>query len=330
MNKFCFNIILLLLILTVRNSFATYSVDVCANQAGRVLFNEHFVGWLSFKTTDLPSLIKQTVRDLFPEELLAVGQVYKLGEHVGPFQNGDYIFLIDHLERLIISPRVPVGQAIDGKYLASHLGLLNKLIQIDAQVVDKNKATVAHTFLTKPMVLAAGEFRVINDTIVSLSNRSGSWRGNQSHLSYALRRLKDAHINFHQNAKIIDQNSKDHKNLDHISVRGLAKIIIEVRGDEHLNTLAQKFSTFYSHLVRRFPSNLPNHFDTNLFRDFLTQNNLGMSAWQDILIPATQFVSDGVERMLHVFRLESDIDLDQFEQSIDMVDKLLNATDKHQ
>jgi hypothetical protein len=111
------------------------------------------------------------------------GMSFKPGQRidVSNWEPGVYPYIIDSSGDLTLANRFMEDQG--GKNLVKHDSLLRKVA--DEKNIDTSKVEV----------LAAGEIRVEvgasgKPEIVALSNKSGSFRGNQEHLSYAMEELK--------------------------------------------------------------------------------------------------------------------------------------------
>ncbi|MBL6988604.1 MAG: hypothetical protein ISR65_02455 [Bacteriovoracaceae bacterium] len=276
-----------------------------------------------------PLPIKQTVRGLFPEELFQTGIVYFKDERIGPLENGEYIYLIDHHDRINIALRVPTLQANSERYLASHLGLHNHLLQIahvrgQLGVVSPTLKKSIKTPLRQLFVLAAGEFRVVNKTVIKMNNRSGSWRGNNTHLDYARYKLANAGLEIHPEARILDEGKKA-SNLEHVDARKKGKIIYQIRSDEHSNYTAEKINTFYNLLMTRFATGQPGDFDINKLLEVIHVNKMPDEYFVTILGAHGSIMSEGVEYFLYqVNKPNSHFPLDKLLETIDILTNILN------
>ncbi|MBL6991913.1 MAG: hypothetical protein ISR65_19175 [Bacteriovoracaceae bacterium] len=296
----------------------TIIADDCSEDSAKVMFEKHLQDWVNFQDTTFPGLIKQTSRSLYTEELEQAGLVYLKDETVETLENGFYIFLIDHLERLIISLRSPARIAYNNKFLATHLSLYTRLTQTYSTFYN---LVLPHSHNLS--ILGAGEFRVINGQVVALNNRSGSWKGNDQNLLYSRQRLFEANIPFHPRAKLVDENNPIHNSPistnPHFSAKKLAQAEFLVRSDPDLYKITKRLNALFNKLTILFPGDTPGTFNIEGIRDFLPKAPDDF-IHLDVLSVYGYMASYGAEYTLHTV---ANNELNRLLQGVEFLERLI-------
>ncbi len=165
MNKNVLNLSLIVLV------FSFQSINVCAAPKKACLLSVY--GKLAERHTQLTVIDFHANKTSLPQEYDAVGRFWGNKADFSSLQDGEYVYLINTNNELIFSTRVPnldINPDQPGtKFLATHRGLYKRL-----ENLGKNQE-----------IVAAVEFKISNGRVSIFNNKSGTFRGNSSHLQHA-------------------------------------------------------------------------------------------------------------------------------------------------
>lgn len=186
---------------------------------------------------DFPPLQQDKTRPVSPHEFEKIGKIVVSTHEFKNLEPGVYVFLIDDNENLVMSPRAPLKQANDQTYLATHRGLLKTLDEENAGVTN---------------VIAAGEFHVLpNGKIRTLSNRSGSFKGDKKRLDFAVEILKDKGLVIEPWSRLIDA-SRDAQN-PHLRAEEDAALRYQSTKDPELGAMIKSIHAIQTKLLKKIP-----------------------------------------------------------------------------
>ncbi|MEC9283727.1 MAG: hypothetical protein VX642_13530 [Bdellovibrionota bacterium] len=188
------------------------------------------------------------------EKLISAGELIHKNNSINSLADGEYLYVIDSDFRLVISPRFfknKTKKLNDAPKFAAHLSLESFLIN--------------ETQTDTIQIFAAGEFRIFNNQVLFVNNRSGSFRGNQDSLNLAKVILAENGLNIGSTSSILNyEKAKDLTNKDlftmfngghsTLSLRSIA--FNEVSKSESLVEIILKLKPIYKLLSEKYPNDL--------------------------------------------------------------------------
>lgn len=179
-------------------------------------------------------LNRDSSRAIEKYELLRTGKFATNAEELAFLADGNYLYCIDSHKRIVYSPRtLRESVSTDAQYLVTHRSLYS---------------FITHTQSAEPDIIAAGEFRIINGRVSQVNNKSGTFKGNQTHLAFAVSFLKTVGLKIEANTDQKDA-AEARGNYGHINEMMAAKFEILYRDTPEY----REIMAFHKRLAALFP-----------------------------------------------------------------------------
>jgi len=207
--------------------------------------------------TFLPRRLKQPA---LKTEAMSTGTIISKPTDMKNITPGKWIYLIDHEGTIVMSPfvpellsphpRTPEELFKTSNYVATHRALYLNLL-----THRWGGRIVGHSHMIPipiaPIIIAAGEIRIVNGRITRLNNKSGTYHGTAENLDSAFNHFKKMGFVM-RDVFLEDVSQSPQKKITHQDDIQRAKFYYLARFDEKTRKFADQLEILYSLLSRHF------------------------------------------------------------------------------